>query len=98
MADKSRRVVPATEVKNRFGRVLSEVARTGGPIIVERSGKPVAVILGIEAYERLQPGSAPKDWRALAEAAFGLWADRADVGDDWLARSRSRWYSQWSHG
>ncbi len=91
---KSKRVLPATEVKNRFGQVLGEIARTGGPIIVERGGKPVAVILGIEAYERLRPTG--RDRRALALEGFGLWADRTDIDDDWLTRGRARWRSEWA--
>ncbi len=51
----SERILPATEVKNRFGRVLYEIARTGGPIIVERGGRAVAVSLGMEAFERMRP-------------------------------------------
>lgn len=92
-------VLAATEVKNRFGRVLREVMRTGGPVIVERSGKPIAVILSVEAFDRLRP--RPNDAterRALALAAFGMWADRADIGEDWLERGRARWQSEWADG
>ena len=99
MNTKDKRVLPATEVKNRFGRVLNEIARTGGPIIVERGGKAVAVILGMEAFERLRPKSArAKDRRALALEAFGMWENRADVDEAWAARSRARWKSDWSNG
>jgi prevent-host-death family protein len=70
------------EVKKRFGQVLEEIARTGGPIIVERGGKAVAVILGVEAFERLRLASHEKDRRALAMAAFGMWTDRTDIGED----------------
>ena len=94
---KNERALPATEVKNRFWRVLGEIARTGGPVIVERGGKPVAVILGVDAFERLRPQAArAKDRRALARAAFGMWAERADIDDAWLARGRARWRSKWS--
>ncbi len=99
MNTKDKRVLPATEVKNRFGRVLNEIARTGGPIIVERGGKPVAVILGMEAFERLRPRSArAKDRRALALEAFGMWANRADIDETWAERGRARWKSDWSNG
>jgi len=95
---KSERVLPATEVKNRFGRVLNEIARTGGPILIERGGKTVAVILGVEAFERLRPKSArAKDRRALALEAFGMWANRADVEKAGAGRSRARWKSKWSY-
>lgn len=99
MADWNGRVLAATEVKNRFGRVLLEIARTGGPIIVERSGKAVAVILSIELFDRLRRVSGlTKESRALAREAFGMWADRADIDDDWLTRGRARWHSEWASG
>jgi prevent-host-death family protein len=90
-----KQVLPATEVKNRFGQVLGEIARTGGPIIVERGGKAVAVILGIEAYRRLRPAGRAADRRALALEGFGMWAGRADIDDDWLTQGRARWHSEW---
>jgi prevent-host-death family protein len=93
-----RKALPATEVKNRFGRVLKEVARTGGPIVVERDGVPVAVIVSVEAYERLAPSVPNHDQRQLALAGFGMWAGRSDVSDAWLKRGRQRWHSQWNNG
>ncbi|MFZ5910881.1 MAG: type II toxin-antitoxin system Phd/YefM family antitoxin [Chloroflexota bacterium] len=82
--------LPATEVKSRFGRVLREVTRTGGPIYVERGGKPVAVILDLCAYERIcQEGASPAG-TGLEEAAFGMWAGRDDIDDAWIAEGRKR--------
>ncbi|MFZ5820310.1 MAG: type II toxin-antitoxin system Phd/YefM family antitoxin [Chloroflexota bacterium] len=82
--------LPATEVKNRFGRVLREVTRTGGPIYVERGGKPVAVILDVREYERsLREGASPAK-TGLEESAFGMWAGRDDIGDEWIAEGRKR--------
>ncbi len=96
MTEQRRHTLPATEVKNRFGRVLREVARTGGPIVVERDGQAVAVILSIEAYRRLRPARQNANRRALAHAAFGMWSERADIDDDWLERGRKRWHSEWA--
>ena len=99
MSTKDKRVLPATEVKNRFGRVLNEIARTGGPIIVERGGKAVAVIIGMEAFERLRPRPArARDRSALALEAFGMWANREDIDETWAERGRARWKSDWSNG
>ncbi|MCP4427038.1 MAG: type II toxin-antitoxin system Phd/YefM family antitoxin [Chloroflexi bacterium] len=89
------RTLPATEAKNRFGRVLREVSQTGGPLIVERDGKPVAVILSIDEYERLQPQTILSAEQNLASQAFGLWARRDDIDEDWLSDGRSRWQSAW---
>jgi prevent-host-death family protein len=88
--------LPATEVKNRFGRVLREVTKTGGPIYVERDGKPVAVILSVREYERTRRVSLPEDKVELVRDAFGMWANRADINDEWVAEGRARWESEWS--
>lgn len=83
----------ATEVKNRFGRVLRDLARMGGPIIVEKDNKPVAVILSMEEYEQafgLQKLSAVE-----ADSSFGMWAERPELDEVWLADGRSRWQSEW---
>ena len=98
MAARRERTLPATEVKNRFGRVLREVARTGGPIVIERDGRAVAVILSVEKFERLLPLIETSRRRALAEEAFGMWSGRADIDDEWLERGRQRWHSEWASG
>lgn len=88
----------ATEVKNRFGRMLRQIAKTGGPIIVERDGKPVAVILSMSEYQRMQPQAAPDDkQRELLEEVFGLWSQRTEIDEEWLADGRSRWESTWTN-
>lgn len=96
--DRSAKVFSATEAKNRFGAVLREVARTGGPIFIERGGRPAAVILSLRNYEEtcsvLSPPAA--DQSDLARAAFGMWSGREDIDDEWLARGRQRWQSEWS--
>ena len=86
----------ATEIKNRFGAVLREVTRTGGPILVERDGRPVAVILSLRAYEEIRraPLVPATDQIELARAAFGIWAGREDIDEDWLQRGRERWRSE----
>lgn len=50
----SQKTLQATEVKNRFGEYLAEVAYGRDPIFVERHGHRVAVLVGIEAWEELQ--------------------------------------------
>jgi prevent-host-death family protein len=44
--------VPATEVKNRFGRMLEEVAR-GKAVVVTKHDGPRAVLISFEEYEAL---------------------------------------------
>ncbi|MCA9901332.1 MAG: type II toxin-antitoxin system Phd/YefM family antitoxin [Ardenticatenaceae bacterium] len=90
------KTVSATDAKNRFGGVLREVNQTDEPIVVERDGKPVAVILSMEAYERLLPKERPLTLKeSQAPYAFGLWANRDDIDEEWLANGRSRWESSW---
>lgn len=90
------RTVSATEAKNRFGTVLQEVTRTGGPLVIARAGRPVAVILSLATYEATCHHSAlPRDRNQLARSAFGMWAARDDVDDDWLKDGRRNWHSRW---
>lgn len=92
------KTLPATEVKNRFGRVLREISQTGGPIIVERDGKPVAIIMSVGEYARLQPRFDPTaEQLELLKASFGLWSGRKDIDEDWLADGRSHWESSWAN-
>lgn len=88
--------IPATEVKNRFGRVLRQVTQSDNPIIIERDGKPVAVLLSIAAWQALcSPENLPTTNADLLDSVFGLWADRPEIDDDWLANGRSQWESNW---
>jgi prevent-host-death family protein len=88
--------IPATEVKNRFGRVLRQVMQSDNPIIIERDGKPVAVLLSMAAWQALRPPESLLATDAdLLESAFGLWDDRPDIDDDWLTSGRANWESNW---
>lgn len=90
--------LPATEVKNRFGRVLREVAKSGGPIYIERDGKSVAVILSVREYERTRRVKLSPEKAELTRSAFGLWTSRSDINDDWLKEGRAKWESGWENG
>ena len=46
------RTVAAREAKNEFGRLLDTAQRE--PVTIERYGRPVAVVLSIEDYERFE--------------------------------------------
>jgi prevent-host-death family protein len=48
------RQMSATQARINFGEVLRYVAEEQKPVIIERSGKPYAVILAIDAYEHLK--------------------------------------------
>lgn len=92
----SQKTFSATEVKNRFGRVLRDLSIMGGPIIVEKDHKPVAVILSIDEYERMAfPRPLSLEQAQSVENGFGLWANRPELDDEWLADGRSLWHSNW---
>jgi prevent-host-death family protein len=46
------RSVPAKEAKNRFGQLLDMAQRA--PVTIEKNGRPVAVIMSMEDYERFE--------------------------------------------
>ena len=60
--------VTATETKNHFGKVLRQTAK--GPVTIEKSGSPVAVLVSYDTFERYQ---ALEDyyWGEMAKAARG---------------------------
>jgi prevent-host-death family protein len=74
------RTVSATEARIHFGDVLRAVHERGETIFVERSGKPQAVVLSIEEYERLRNGKDQEDdWWTLAERSRERFA--RELGD-----------------
>ncbi len=89
--------VSSTEMKNHLGAVLRQVTRTGGPLLIARAGKPVAVVLSVAAYEaKWHPRPARvRIRRELARAAFGMWDGRSDIDDKWVENGRRRWRSEW---
>lgn len=88
--------VPATAAKNRFGSMLKEVSSSGEPLIIEKDGQPVAVIMSISAYEALQPKpTLSLTEQELLDSVFGMWADRTDIDDNWLEEGRQQWESAW---
>ncbi|MEW5424105.1 type II toxin-antitoxin system Phd/YefM family antitoxin [Amorphus sp. 3PC139-8] len=59
------KTMSAKEAKNGFGLLL-DTARAE-PVTIEKHGRPVAVVLSTEAYERLLIGAS----RKKAQAASG---------------------------
>lgn len=47
--------VTATDLKNRLGDYLGEVIHRKEPLMIERHGKPVAVIVDLEQWKTLRP-------------------------------------------
>jgi prevent-host-death family protein len=64
MMPRDRRTVPATQAKNRFGEILQTV-RDSGAVFIERHGQTQAVVLGIEAYNKLISNERSSQQREL---------------------------------
>lgn len=56
------------DAKQRFSSLV-EAARTGGPQVVTRHGREVAVVVSIEDYAAMGGGSVKAALRDLADAA-----------------------------
>ena len=63
------KTVSATEARIHFGEVLRDAQ--GGPVVVERQGKALAVVVSKQLYDELTAGSRVS-WRDLALRARGL--------------------------
>ncbi len=55
------KIIGAYEARRRFGQIIEEAYYRRDHFIVERSGRPMAVIVPIEDYEK---------WQRLAKARF----------------------------
>src|SRR5262245_4332821 len=75
------RVVSATEARVHFGELLRRVVEDEEPVIVERGGKPQAVVLSLASYERLLAGDTleQEDWWTALERVRNL--IQAELGD-----------------
>ncbi|HFC98648.1 MAG TPA: type II toxin-antitoxin system Phd/YefM family antitoxin [Thermosulfurimonas dismutans] len=58
--------VKASEVKNRFGKYL-ELARRE-PVVISKSGKPAAVLISWEEYQRMRE-MEDRVWAEMAREA-----------------------------
>lgn len=74
--------VTATDARVHFGEILQRVAQNDETILVERSGKPIAVILPVERYDRMRLKQPEPDWRDLLKNAHDY--IRSTLGDQVL--------------
>ncbi|MDA0838032.1 MAG: type II toxin-antitoxin system prevent-host-death family antitoxin [Planctomycetota bacterium] len=47
-------MVPATQAKNRFGELLHRVCYDKQHVLIERGGKPMAVVMDVNEYLELK--------------------------------------------
>ena len=68
----------AREAKNAFGRLLDDAQST--PITIEKHGRPVAIVLSIQEYCRLE---------SLEDAYWSTQADNVLAKGDWAGAPQS---------
>ena len=77
------RTLTATEIRHKFGAVVEGLKTE--PVLVEKSGRPVAVILSYEEYERLQE---------LEDAWWGEQASKAAAEGLLSAEETASWLKE----
>lgn len=89
--------IGATELRQKLTDVIQTIREQNATYVVETFGRPQVVIMGLDEYRRLQNfrREALREKTESAREAFGMWADRKDIDDDWLTRNR-RWLNTWS--
>lgn len=60
------KTVSAAEARANLGDVLNRVYYTKEPVVVQKKGKTVAVIISPETFQRLQEEDA-RDWALIEE-------------------------------
>ncbi|MCB0107730.1 MAG: type II toxin-antitoxin system Phd/YefM family antitoxin, partial [Caldilineaceae bacterium] len=51
---KNKKTIGAFEARRKFGQLIEEAHYKKDAFIVERSGRPMAVIMSVDEYQRLQ--------------------------------------------
>jgi prevent-host-death family protein len=79
-------VMSATQVRMHFGEVMRRVSSEGEPVIVERGGEPLVVVISLDDYERLRQARTG-ELRPENQVALD-WLDRwektpASAGPEW---------------
>jgi prevent-host-death family protein len=68
--------VSATQAKNNLGAILDRVRSGDEAVVIERHGRPEAVVIGYEHYEILQAilrkDRTEKTWRDLERRAAAI--------------------------
>lgn len=74
------RVISATEARVHFGALLRRVVEQGETVVVERGGRPQAVVIEIDEYRRLRAAQDNQEpWPVLLDRAHAQL--RAELGD-----------------
>jgi prevent-host-death family protein len=77
-----KKTVSATEARVHFGELLRGVAEEDETYIVERSGKPTAVLVSFEEYQETQKHKPKERWEILLEESQRIFRESgAEVPD-----------------
>ena len=88
--------VSAAQAKAHFATLMAEVAFGGQCVIIERRGKPLAVLVSLADFERLEQEHATRARPTGVLALVGAWRDVPDaeldalVADIYAARERDK--------
>jgi len=74
------KTIAAFEARRKFGQLIEEAYYRKDSFVVERSGRPMAVIVPIDAYERWKRLSKERVFAILEE----VWQRNQDVPDQVL--------------
>lgn len=67
--------VSAAEAKARLSALMAEAAYGGQHVVIEKRGKPLAALIGMEDLERLEEARARSARPQGALALVGAWRD-----------------------
>jgi len=70
--------VSIAEAKSKFSEIIARTIYAGERFIVRRRGKPVAAIVGIDDFKKIQLTNSSEDTGTLLAAAEA-WADFKDL-------------------
>lgn len=71
--------VGTAEAKARLSELIGAVAYRGDRVLIERRGRPVAALVGLDDVNRLEQSDAPGGRPRGALALLGAWADVEDA-------------------
>lgn len=70
--------IGASEAKAHFSELLARAGFSGERFLVERRGKPLAALVGVEDLKRLEAGSGSGSRPRGAMALVGAWRELVD--------------------
>jgi prevent-host-death family protein len=85
--------------REQFSDLIGQVHYTGEPVLIERSGKPMVVLLSVESYEQLlvaqpvpeQIDKAAESITGMVDPLFGAFPELAAIPDEDLAWAKAQW-------